>query len=108
VQGANSVVEIAEVLFYFIISGTIDRDLTLACVSCYSQPHQDLLKASQGTLLSCTRQGTVKVIDVKSISDVVAMVPHQPFPGEERFFLVEKPGLDTTIGGNDEEIMDVD
>lgn len=109
-QGANSIVEIAEVHFYFII--TINQqDLTLACVSCYSQPHQDLLKKSHGTLLSCTRQGTVKVIDVKSISAVVAMVPHQPFPGlgEEHFFLVEKPGLDTTsIGGNDEEIMDVD
>jgi hypothetical protein len=38
----------------------------------------------------------VKVIDAKSITAVVAMVPHQPFPGEERFFLVEKPGLDTT------------
>ena len=106
-QGANAIVEIAEVLFYFII--TINQDVTLACVSCYSQPHQDLLKASQGTLLSCTHQRTVKVIDVKSISAVVAMVPHQPFPGEEHFFLVEKPGLDTTtIGGKDEEIMDVD
>ena len=101
--------EIAEVLFYFIITMTINQDLTLACVSCYSQPDQDLLKSSQGTLFSCTRQGTVKVIDVKSISAVVAMVPHQPFPGEEHFFLVEKPGLDTTtIGGKDDEIMDFD
>jgi len=51
----------------------------------------------------------VKVIDVKSISAVVAMVPHQPFPGEERFFLVEKPGLDTTtIGGIEEGMMDID
>ena len=98
--------EIAEVLFYFII--TINWNLTLTCVSCYSQPHQDLLKASQGPLLSCTHQGTVKVIDVKSISAVVTMVPHQPFPGEEHLSLVEKPGLDTTtIGGKDEEIMDV-
>ena len=107
-QDVNSVVEIAEVLYYFII--TINsQDLTLACVSCYSQAHEDLLKASHGTLLSCTRNGTVKVIDVKSISAVVAMVPHQPFPGEERFFLVEKPGLDTTtIGGKDEEMIDVD
>jgi hypothetical protein len=37
------------------------------------------------------------------------MVPHQPFPGEERLFLVEKPGLDTTtIGGKDEEMGDMD
>lgn len=100
--------EIAEVLFYFIITIN-DQDLTLACVSCYNQPHEGLLKASHGTLLSCTRHGIVKVIDVKSISAVVAMVPHQPFPGEDYFFLVEKPGLDTTtIGGKDEEMMDVD
>jgi hypothetical protein len=37
------------------------------------------------------------------------MVLHQPFPGEERWFLVEKPGLDTLIiGGIDEEMMDLD
>jgi hypothetical protein len=37
------------------------------------------------------------------------MVPHEPFPGEKCFFLVEKPGLDvTTMGGKDEEMMDVD
>jgi hypothetical protein len=87
------------------------QDLTLACVSCYSQPHSDLLQVSRNTLWSCTHQGAagVKVIDVKSIAAVVAMVPHEPFPGEHRFFLVEKPGLDTAIiGGNDEELMDVD
>jgi hypothetical protein len=78
-------VEIAEVLFYFIVTIN-DQDLTLACVSCYNQPHEGLLKASHGTLLSCTRHGIVKVIDVKSISAVVAMVPHQPFPGEDYFF----------------------
>jgi hypothetical protein len=98
--------EVAEVRFFFIV--TIgSRDITLACVSCYSQPHDSLLQASRGTLWSCERQGTIKVIDVKSILAVVAMVPHQPFPGEERFFLVEKPGLEvTTIGGNNEE-MDI-
>jgi hypothetical protein len=105
VQGTNVVV--AEVRFYFRITvGT--RDLTLACVSCYSQPHEGLLQASQGILWSCTR-GVTKVIDVKSISAVVAMVPHHPFPGEERLFLVEKPGLDSiTIGGIDEDMMDID
>jgi hypothetical protein len=53
---------------------------------------------------------SVKVIDVKHISAVVAMVPHQPFQEEEgRFFLVEKPGLDSNyIGGIDEQAMDVD
>jgi hypothetical protein len=53
--------------------------------------------------------GVIKGINVKSISAVVAMVPHHPFPGEEHLFLVEKPGLDsTTIGGIDEDMMNVD
>jgi hypothetical protein len=86
------------------------EELTLACVSCYSQPHADLLQVSRNTLWSCTHQEAVKVVDVKSITAVVAMVPHEPFAvGEQHFFLVEKPGLDTAIiGGNDEELMDVD
>jgi hypothetical protein len=105
VQGTNVVV--AEVRFYFGITvGT--RDLTLACVSCYSQLHEGPLQASQGTLWSCT-QGVTKVIDVKSISAIVVMVPHHSLPGEERLFFVEKPGLDsTTIGGIDEDMMDID
>jgi hypothetical protein len=105
VQGTNVVV--AKVRFYFRITvGT--RDLTLACVSCYSQPHEGLLQASQGTLWSCTWEVT-KVIDVKSISAIVAMVPHHLFPGEEHLLLVEKPGLDsTTIRGIDEDMMDID
>jgi hypothetical protein len=92
VQGTNVIV--AEVCFYFRITvGT--QDLTLAYVSCYSQLHEGLLQASQGTLWFCT-QGVTKVINVKSISAVVAIVPHHPFPGEERLFLVKKPGLDST------------
>jgi hypothetical protein len=40
---------------------------------------------------------------------VVAMVPHQPFPGDsvERFFVVEKPGLDiASLGGSTESVPD--
>jgi hypothetical protein len=111
VQDTDAAVEIAEVRFYFRIKVN-SLEHTLALVSCYSSPHPGLLKASRGTLWSCTQVESVKVIDVKQISAVVAMVPHQPFPGEEgegRFFLVEKPGLDCSyIGGIDEQTMDVD
>jgi hypothetical protein len=104
-------VEIAEVHFYFRITAN-SLEHTLAFVSCYSPPHPGLLEASQGTLWSSTRLGSVKVVDVKHISAVVAMVPHRPFSGEEeeeRFFLVEKPGLDSSyIGGIHEQAMDVD
>lgn len=108
----NTGIEIAEVRFYFRLTVKVEnqmQELTLACVSCYSHPHEGLLQASQGTLWSCTHLGAVKVVDVKSITAVIAMVPHEPFPGEKCFFLVEKPGLDVaTIGGKDEEMMDID
>src|ERR1700688_1243401 len=77
-QEANGITGVAEVRFYFIITVGL-QNLTLACVSCFSRPHEGLLQRSRGTLWSCTRQETVKVIDVESISTVVAMVTHQPF-----------------------------
>jgi hypothetical protein len=105
---SGNAVEFAEVRFYFRIT-VQSHDLSLACVSCYSRPHEGLLQASRGTLWSCTHHEAIKVIDITSISAVVAMVPHEPFPGEKRLFLVQKPGLDTTtIGGSIEDMMDLD
>lgn len=52
---------------------------------------------------------SLMVIDVKSILSVVAMVPHQPFPGREHFFVVEKPGLCVALlGGVLEDVRDDD
>jgi hypothetical protein len=83
-----------------------DTEKTLAMVSMYSPPHDLLLTLSYNTLWSCTYQGnrSLRVIDAKLIAAVVAMVPHQPFPEDsssvERFFVVEKPGLDvSSLGG---------
>jgi hypothetical protein len=86
---------------------------TLAVISCYSRPDGGLLERSYNTLLSCTYSGdaSVKVIEVESIKAVVAMVPHRPFQGEtaERYFIVEKPGLDVAVlGGNVEDVRDED
>lgn len=58
--------------------------------------------------MSCTHLGdaSLQVIDVKSIHAVVAMVPHQ-VNNEERFFVVEKPGLDVAdLGGYEEEVQE--
>lgn len=102
--------EFAEVLFYLYIDLDGEKK-ALTLVSMYSPPHQALLKASYATLWSCTYQGdaALKIIDVHSITGVVAMVPHNPFPEDSvgRFFVVEKPGLDIAhMGGNDEEVTD--
>jgi hypothetical protein len=71
-------------------------------ISLYSHPHRELYEFSFHTLLSCAPTGGIWVIDAKSILSVVAMVPHLPFPGDilERYFVVEKPGLDVAcLGG---------
>ena len=55
------------------------------------------------TLWSCEYQddNALKFIDVKTIQAVVAMIPHRPAiegrPPSQRFFLVEKPGLDVAV-----------
>ena len=80
-----------------------DAETSLAIISVYSPPHAGLLTLSYNTLWSCTYHGNhlLRVIDAKSISAVVVMVPHRPFPEDssERFFVVEKPGLDISFLG---------
>jgi hypothetical protein len=86
---------------------------TLAVISLYSPPDQRLMEVSYNTLLSCTYSGDAdcRVIEVETIKAVVAMVPHQPFPGDtaERYFVVEKPGLDVAVlAGTTEDVQDED
>lgn len=96
-------VRFAQVYYYFqaLIK---EIETTLALVSLYSLPHEELSEYSHHTLLSCVYEGDacLQVVDIKSIMSVVAMVPHNPFPGDplDRYFVVEKPGLDVArLGG---------
>ena len=88
------------------------EEMTLAILSMYSSPSQELLQASYHTLWSCTYQGDMGlvIVDVKSITAVVAMIPNGPnFPGgmADQFFVVERPGLDVAhMGENNEYITD--
>jgi hypothetical protein len=71
----------------------------------YSPPDLALLEASYHTLWSCSYQGdtALRVIDVKTIVSVVAMVPLSA----GRYFVVEKPGLNVAhMAGRDEPITD--
>ncbi|KAG6825165.1 hypothetical protein H0H92_004520, partial [Tricholoma furcatifolium] len=72
-------IRFAEVLFYF-----------------RTQIHDEFQTLAM-TLYSCTPNASLEVIDAKTIIAVVAMVPHQPFEGRQRYFLAEKPGLDIAI-----------
>jgi hypothetical protein len=79
--------------------------INVAVISLFSLPDNELLELSSHVVASCTYYGDddIRVIDIKSITDVVAMVPHRPrLPSgvvEDRFFMVEKPGLDVASFG---------
>ncbi len=80
---------------------------TVALISMYSAPDAALLTKSQGALVVCKYQGLqeLKVIHVKSIKSVVAMVPYPHTPGQNFFFLVERMGFDiANMGGYTEEM----
>ncbi|KAJ8580047.1 hypothetical protein M405DRAFT_855068 [Rhizopogon salebrosus TDB-379] len=76
------------------------RFLDVAMIQMYSLPDEALLQLSSQTVASCTCSDRVLAIDVKDIVSVIAMVPHKPtLPSgvtEERFFMMEKPGLDVS------------
>ncbi|OBZ74776.1 hypothetical protein A0H81_05489 [Grifola frondosa] len=98
-----------------LLSSTIKTDEAphqLAMVSLFSDPDQFLAEASYGVILSCVRrtdEHRLVAIDVRDIKAVVAMVPHTveralaantyyhgniPVPGSQRYFVVEKLGLE--------------
>ena len=85
------------------------RFVDVALVTLYSRPHPYLLEESYGTLVSCTKLGeeSLCVINLTSIRSVVGMVPHHvnlPEGLEERFFLVQKMGIELAhVGANPDD-----
>ena len=92
--------------------------------SIYSAPDHFLREASYDTILSCTYLGntSLRIVDIKSIESVIAMIPHcvrralgieqimvqglailmetaDEWNWENRFFVVEKPGLEIAFMG---------
>jgi len=104
---------IAEVRFFAVLKH-LDTEVPVALVSLFSKPDPDLLRISVNALWSCEYQGdsALEFIDIKCIQAVVAMVPHAPAidgrQTQERFFLVEKPGLDVAVmaGAGESDIRD--
>jgi hypothetical protein len=86
-----------------------NQSRALALVSMYSAPHPELLNKSQNTLISVTHSGnpSLKVVDIRSIESVVAVIPHTLFQdGSSRFFVVEKPGLELVhMSGFDKDMV---
>lgn len=98
-----------EVLYFTHISQAVDdvedvgeandawRFSNLALVRLFSLPDQALLELSHHVVPSCIQLNSIHAIPVQDIISVITMVPHkrQTEGGvEDRFFMVEKPGLD--------------
>ncbi|KAH8989748.1 hypothetical protein EDB92DRAFT_1799512 [Lactarius akahatsu] len=76
-----------------------------ALISVWSEPDPQLLRESSQAVYVCVYHGqdNLRVIEAKSITAVVAMVPMQPANGDrsDLFFLIDKPGLDSTMTSAD-------
>jgi hypothetical protein len=102
---------IGEVQFFFR-SDHSREEHAYAMVSIWSEPDMVMLRESLNTVYSCVHmdQTDLCVIDMKTISSVVAMVPMKPSEGSQssRFFLLEKPGLEITYLGDVPTVVDND
>ncbi|KAG2049519.1 hypothetical protein BDR06DRAFT_1012028 [Suillus hirtellus] len=112
----------AEVLYYMRLAvakpDTDDVDdntgyhfIDITVIQMYSPPDDPLLWLSSQTVISCTLLNEVSVVNVKEIMSIVAMIPHEPrLPSgitEDRFFMLEKPGLDiANFGASHENLGD--
>ncbi|KAL0569481.1 hypothetical protein V5O48_012478, partial [Marasmius crinis-equi] len=94
----------AEVLYYFIITKRNVR-YTLAAVNMYSPPDARILQDSHNVLRVCTEGNQITIIEVKWISEVVAMIPFRR-PGVaweddsepvDKYFVVEKTFSDAVV-----------
>ena len=107
-------IDFAEVFFYFQFSITVNgerKNETYALVSRYSPPHAEILKKSHNTYWSCThgKIEDMEIIPVKTILSAVSIIPHNLFQddSEQRYFVVERPGLEVAhMGGVEESILD--
>ena len=87
-----------EVLYFFAIhKGNLQH--ILAAVKMFSLPDPDILIESYQMLYVCKSSEGVEVVNTKSLTDVVGMIPFHRY-GEQRgglnqgkFFLIEKMSL---------------
>ncbi|KAG1893060.1 uncharacterized protein F5891DRAFT_963509 [Suillus fuscotomentosus] len=87
--------------------------INVAVIALYSLSDKDLLELSSHTVASCTyEQDDIRVINMKTITEVIVMVPHCPrLPSgvqENRYFMAEKPGLDIATFGIPGDPRDVE
>ncbi len=96
--------QLAEIHYYMVLNiGSVKRALAMAAF--YGPPDRKIYEDSFKTYVSVNhlRDAGMRVIDVKDIDSVVAMIPDRSYgltlqDGTEgdRWFLMEKPGLKMT------------
>ncbi|KIK81599.1 hypothetical protein PAXRUDRAFT_155718, partial [Paxillus rubicundulus Ve08.2h10] len=83
--------------------------VSLALISAYSPPNYNDLIDSSGSLFTCTYIGTLSIVKVSQINQVVCITQH---PGTDKLFMFEQPGNDVTfLGGflvTNEDNEDID
>ncbi|KAF7323778.1 C2H2-type domain-containing protein [Mycena kentingensis (nom. inval.)] len=109
-------VEIAEVRFFAQLE-VLEDIYNIAVGSFFGPPDEYLLSVSHGTYWSAQHSGDgdVRLFLIPSIQSVVAMLPDHQYQhraddesADDRFFLVEKPGLGLASHEDDEEEDDED
>ena len=99
----EGIIQIGKVQFYFQSNHT-GEERAYVLVSLWTLPELEMLKESFDTVYLCvyTDQMYLCVIDVKTITSIVAMVQMTPHNGDcsSQFFLLEKPGLEITHLGD--------
>ncbi|KAJ6489577.1 hypothetical protein C8R47DRAFT_1215388 [Mycena vitilis] len=112
----DSGMELAEVLFYFILSvGDEERHVALA--SFFGPPNAHLLEISSNDYWSAQhrRDNDLRVVNIKQLSACVTMAPDHQYAiyrsdGSEidRWFLMQKPGCKLAYYTRPEESMEVE
>ena len=107
----NNEERFAEVQFFYRIGIGRNQWQPVALASLYSTPDPALLNISSGTLLVCQYHGdnSLVLVEAQAIKSVIAMVPFMEKPTDgsprrhnDRFFVVEKPGLSLAELGMEE------
>ena len=107
----NNEERFAEVQFFYRIGIRRNQWQPVALASLYSTPDPALLNISSGTLLVCQYHGdnSLVLVEAQAIKSVIAMVPFMEKPADgnprrhnNRFFVVEKPGLSLAELGMEE------
>jgi len=101
------------VLYFFAVHKG-EAQHTLAAVKMFGVPDPSILRESYGTLCVCRVLGKedIVVVDTKSLTDVVGMIPFRRPDQEqggsnlEEFFSIEKMNLMTSSQTNDDNDVD--